>query len=183
MSLFKNEDIIEKIKEMDEKFHFKNLTCWVKAELKYNIYIFSIYCDDESNLTSSYTDLRDYIALYFQSQILTKDVERWNVYIYFLVGSYIEPELKFSIEQDKYSSRKIIRDSLGEKPSLDDVSNFICSDIFQLEITEKTIEDIPLEESLCKRDNDLLSLIEEYDDEYLRVNLENVIEELCHDQN
>ena len=183
MSLFKDEEVIKKIREMDGDFYFDNLTCWIKKEPKYNIFIFSIYCNEQDDVTSSYEDLRDYIALYFQSQILEKNVERWNLYIYFLVGSSVDSELKFTIEQDKYSSRKIVKDCLKIKPNLEQTSKIIYSDLFNLDITSNRIEDKPLEESLNKNDKDFLSRIDKYDADYIKTNLENIIEELCYDEN
>ncbi|TON64154.1 hypothetical protein CGH51_25345, partial [Vibrio parahaemolyticus] len=83
---------------------------------------------------------------------------------------------------DKYSSRKIIKDCLGVKPNLDEICNLIYSDIFKLTMTDESIQDMPLEESLSENNKDFLHLIEQYDAEYIRTNLDNIIEELCNDQ-
>ncbi|MGF1765420.1 ABC-three component system middle component 1, partial [Aliivibrio kagoshimensis] len=107
MQLTNADYIIDSIKGMDQEFCFDNLSCWKKQESNYNIYIFAIQCKTEKELSEVYSHLRDYIALYFQGQLLTKDVERWNIYQVFLVEHKVSKSLELMIEQDKYSTRKI----------------------------------------------------------------------------
>lgn len=49
------------------------------------------------------------IALKFQSKITSKD-DKWNLYIIYVCSDIVYKELKARIENDKFSSRKIVED-------------------------------------------------------------------------
>ncbi len=78
MPLNKVNHIIQSLTEMDDSVKFDNLICLEKKEEDYSIYIFSIQIQNEEELLKVKDELRDYIAIYFQSQMLEKEIERWN---------------------------------------------------------------------------------------------------------
>ncbi len=75
-----------------------------RKEYKLNIICCSF--DNEQDLKDYWRIIVDNVALYIQSK-LEKVIELYNVYIIFFIDD-INEELLYKIEQDKYSSRKII---------------------------------------------------------------------------
>lgn len=62
---------------------------------------------DESLLKSSWAKISNYLAVKYQSKLET-EFERWNVYLFILTDQQIDDALKYHIENDTFSSRKII---------------------------------------------------------------------------
>ena len=58
-------------------------------------------------LESEWVLYKSEIALYFQAE-LKIDIEIWNIYLFFIVNGEVSREIKYKIEQDKYSCRKIV---------------------------------------------------------------------------
>jgi len=104
---------IEDLNNKDNQEWIKKVTCWVKNELGYNIYIFQVVVNDEIELEQCYETIAASIATEFQIN-LEKTIEKWNIYLVFECLNQISEELKGKIEQDKYSSRKMVWDSLKE---------------------------------------------------------------------
>ncbi len=83
-----------------------------KCTLNYNtiefglgkVHAFFIQTDELSEL---WKEMRNFIAIKFQNK-LTIEFERWNVYVFYMVESPIDNELKYQIENDTFSSRKIV---------------------------------------------------------------------------
>jgi len=65
--------------------------------------------DEELYLKDNWIAITNTIALHFQSKF-KEDFERWNLYLFFLLPKSlkIKDELKYTIENDTFSSRKII---------------------------------------------------------------------------
>jgi hypothetical protein len=68
-----------------------------------------IYTEDY--LKENWVAITNTIALHFQSKF-EGDFERWNLYLFFLLPKNIilRDELKYKIENDTFSSRKIVED-------------------------------------------------------------------------
>lgn len=90
---------IVKVVRFEEKIKNNN-----RKEYKLNIICCSF--DNEQDLKDYWRIIVDNVALYIQSK-LEKVIELYNVYIIFFIDD-INEELLYKIEQDKYSSRKII---------------------------------------------------------------------------
>lgn len=88
-----------KVVRFEEKIKNNN-----RKEYKLNIICCSF--DNEQDLKDYWRIIVDNVALYIQSK-LEKVIELYNVYIIFFIDD-INEELLYIIEQDKYSSRKII---------------------------------------------------------------------------
>lgn len=113
MMLYKDESIIIQLKSFGS-CNYDNVACWVKYEEKYNVHVFTAVVNDEEQLSQIWLSLVDDVAIHFQS-LLKSNVEIWNIYIVFFVNKMISVNLKYCIEQNKYSSRKIVVDDLYPK--------------------------------------------------------------------
>ena len=72
-ALLKNDDNLEWIEK---------ITCWVKRESEYNIYIFQVIIENEEEINKYYEAITASIATEFQAD-LKKAIERWNIYLIF----------------------------------------------------------------------------------------------------
>lgn len=154
MPLNKANHIIESLKEKDESITLEGLECWIKEEDNYNIYIFSIQIEDKDKLLEVHEELRDYIAIYFQSQFLEKNVERWNIYQFFLIKDKIDEITKQLIEQDKFSTRKIIHDGLNRVLNDDDIISIIDEELFNFEYNPRGLAAESIDDFLAEKKHD-----------------------------
>ena len=72
-----------------------------------NAYAFFIACESEVILRNNWIKIRNYIATKFQTHI-SDEFGKWNIYLFFILEQEISLELKYKIENDVFSSRKII---------------------------------------------------------------------------
>ncbi|MEG0930838.1 ABC-three component system middle component 1 [Algoriella sp.] len=68
---------------------------------------FFINIKDEENLTNKWKAITEFIAVHFQSS-LRNEFSVWNIYLFFILEQEIKDDLKYIIENDTFSSRKII---------------------------------------------------------------------------
>ena len=165
MPLNKVDHIIESLKEKDETISFENLTCWEYKEDNYSLYMFSIQLKNQKELLKTHEELRDYIAIYFQSQFLEKDIERWNIYQFFFIEEKINHDSKQKVEQDKFSTRKVIYDDRKKSLSDDEIKVLINQELFDFEIAKREINKESVESYLSKDHITILSLIDEIGNE------------------
>lgn len=123
--LLKNDDNIEWIDK---------ITCWVKKELGYNIYIFQVIIENQTEIEKYYETITASIAIDFQSN-LEKAIEKWNIYLVFECKESIDWKIKLKVEQDKFAVRKVVWDGLKEE-ELDD-KEYIRKRLLCFEINEK----------------------------------------------
>jgi hypothetical protein len=62
---------------------------------------------EDSFSNSSWKEMRNFLAIKFQNT-LSNEFERWNIYLFYIVNSSIGEDLKYQIENDTFSSRKIV---------------------------------------------------------------------------
>ena len=115
------------------------LVCWQKKEKDFNIHIFSAVFDNAKDLMEHYEKIRDDIAIYFQSQALTLDIERWNLYLFYFLGECLREDFKQKIQQDKFSMRKIVVDQSGKVFTEEYIKDKISAELFTFEIGERII--------------------------------------------
>ena len=149
MQLSKAEKIIGALSAKNEFFADSTISCWIRKEAMMDIYIFTKTVTSSDELVSDYSKMRDNIAISFQSQMLDKDVERWNIYIFFFVEGKVEDDHKLIIEQDKFSSRKIVVDDTAN-PSDDEVMKIIDLELFDFTTHKHAVQGVGLEELLAK---------------------------------
>lgn len=107
----KSEKVIDYLRSISSE-EYREISCWVKNEGNYNIYIFSVLIKTEEQLKEIWEDITSDVASYLQTE-LTKDIEIWNIYIVFICPENISKELKDLVEQNKFSSRKLVLDSIN----------------------------------------------------------------------
>lgn len=149
--LLKNDDNLEWIDKV---------TCWVREEDGYNIYIFQVIIDDERELEKIYETITASIAIYFQTS-LDKAIEKWNIYLIFECKEKINWKLKQKVEQDKYSARKMVWDELGENEI--GTKEYIDSHLFSLSFAEKIYkpqDKVALIEKIKEVDMDLYEILQ-----------------------
>jgi hypothetical protein len=154
MPLIKANHIIMSLKEKDENIVFEGLECWIKEEENYNIYIFSILLEDKNQLLEIHEELRDYIAIYFQSQFLEKNVERWNIYQFYFIKDKTDEVIKQLIEQDKFSTRKIIHDDLNREINDNYITSIIEEELFKFEYTPRGLATESIDDFLAEKNHD-----------------------------
>ncbi|MGV3685106.1 MAG: ABC-three component system middle component 1 [Daejeonella sp.] len=71
------------------------------------IHAFFLKFSEEGNLESNWRKISNAIAVYFQSK-LKDEFGKWNTYIFYLSDSPVNRVLKYKIENDTFSSRKIL---------------------------------------------------------------------------
>lgn len=146
---------IELIKENIEcnnlrVYHFEEkIKCNNKGEYKVNI----ISCEfsNEKDLSDNWKMIVDNVALYVQSK-LEKYIELYNVYVIFFMNK-IDEQLVSRIEQDKYSSRKIVIKS-GMPETTEEIESVISNRLFYFDI-EKVDKFFSISDILSKNEKKL----------------------------
>lgn len=148
MQLFKSPEIIEQLAGFDEYFKTAEVECWSSQSGKITLYCFSSFYETGADLEKGYKELRDHIAISFQSRTLQKAAERWNLYMLFLVKGVVSQEIKQRIVHDKFSARKIVH-STGNQ-TVDDayIKQLISSSLLDIRIEAKVPSTGSLDEVL-----------------------------------
>lgn len=121
-----------------EEFIEKGLNLWVKDEKLFKIYIFSIIFHSEGDLDNFWEGLVSKIAYHFQAKIDQPllDIQKYNIYLFFFIRDKINNNLRYRIEHDKYSTRKIIIDDIGDTDIGDlQIKEIIFRKLFNLKIS------------------------------------------------
>lgn len=150
--LLKNDDNIEWIDK---------ITCWVKKESKYNIYIFQVIVENQTEIEKYYETITASIATEFQAD-LEKSIEKWNIYLIFECKEAIDWKIKLKVEQDKFAVRKVVWDNLNQKEATD--KEYIRKRLFCFEINEKSQK-----YQKYQNKNELIKNIEEKDLELYKI--------------
>lgn len=99
------EESITLLKETFKQFKFE----FGSIEFGGTIPFFLIFSENEKKLEEKWDEIADFIAVDFQSR-QTDEFQVWNIYVFYITESPIKKELKYKIENDTFSSRKIIID-------------------------------------------------------------------------
>ncbi|MED4010014.1 hypothetical protein P4606_05020 [Priestia aryabhattai] len=161
-----NKENIKEILNLESEKEYETIKCfqYIDDSNKYKFYVFSCYYNDEEELKAHFKAINDIIAFDFQSNLLL-DVERWNLYIFFFVGDTISHELKTSIEQNKYATRKILYDNMSKEPSIKQIEEIILNKLFRLELSPEELKheeyNISLQDIIKQKDSFLINSIKE----------------------
>lgn len=113
-----------------------------KIEFIGTVSVFSFIFETENVLSHNWKSITGTIASYYQSKYEKEgeDFERWNIYILFLIKEEVSTQLKYKIENDKFSSRKIVQDKIIDAITEDSISQLIWRHIVNsdLNISEPT---------------------------------------------
>ena len=136
---------IDMLRNEDNASWVDIIRCWAKEENDYSIFIFQVTVQDEKELKKVYNSISAAIALEFQST-LEKNIERWNIYLIYVVREEVSIKVKELIEQDKYSSRKLVWDKLIDC----DIENIIEERLFTVNVKKRRLANLSEEEPMQK---------------------------------
>lgn len=94
-------------------------------------HVFCFKCENDSLLNEKWEDITSYLACNFQTGFET-EFEKWNFYLLFFLENTCPVDLKYEIENDKFSSRKLVLDNYPSKSR--DYKTIIKNKIFDLDI-------------------------------------------------
>lgn len=127
-------------------------------------YSWILCCDvlDTEYLDKHWENIIDNLAIYVQSD-LEVDIERYNLYVIFFINTSINSKLKNKIEQDKYSSRKIIVNNSMPKQH-EELSKKVEELLFNINFREykKNADEMSLEEWTRSFNKKIFDLFLEY---------------------
>ena len=112
--LYKKEFIQNLLLNANKNYTDRQLEYWtyeVDAKAPYSCHLFTMVCNDNAILNDYWEDLTENIAVNFQIN-LEREIDRWNIYLIFLLENEVPKEIKYKIEQDKYCCRKLVEDNL-----------------------------------------------------------------------
>lgn len=158
MNIELNQDTMQQLRNnRDNNQWIENIVCWIAQTGKYGIRVFQVQVEDELELSKWHEEISAAIAVDVQSKLKTK-IEKWNLYLIFECKKPISLPLKSDIEQDKYSTRKMVWDSLSQEEI--DSKEYIEKRLFDLEIKEdvdinKILEEETLQDRIKRTNIDL----------------------------
>ena len=118
----------EKYKTCDFEFHL--------ASFNVNISVFFVFANSltlsEENL---WKNISKEIALKYQSKLETI-YDKWNLYIIYVTVDETPKDLKKQIENDKFSSRKIVEDSYNKEFNQGEANRLIVKHITNTDLNE-----------------------------------------------
>ncbi|MEF7658506.1 ABC-three component system middle component 1 [Bacillus thuringiensis] len=126
-------DIIEMIKKESGNNLFDLVECRIKSEKLYNVYIFTMILDSQDELMNTWEDISSDIAFYFQGG-LESEIEIWNIYVLFLVQGSVDGKIRYFVEQNKYSSRKLVIEGVTRPITGEDIESIINEKLFYVRI-------------------------------------------------
>lgn len=94
-------------------------------------------------LSKTWKDFNSYVAAEYMT-LIKDEYSKWNFYVFYLSNEYVGKKLKYEIENNKFSSRKIV---IEEKNSLSDkeiallISEHITNDNLQIGIVNPKSSD------------------------------------------
>jgi len=158
---------LSKIENIDflEHFYSEFKPRLSKEQYVGTISVFSFFFESEADLNDKWEFVTSSIAVDYQSELEDEDqeFERWNIYIFFIVKESISDQLKYKIENDKFSCRKIVQDNIDESSYEDSIKEMIQKNIVNSDLNSSLIDEnssgkIPPYSS----DSTIYKLVDEY---------------------
>ncbi|MFV8339618.1 ABC-three component system middle component 1 [Flavobacterium sp. LB3P21] len=115
-----------------------NIIKYVIENNDWKISVFLSVFEDQQTLNKSWVDISSTISSAFQVNLIGKEneFEKWNIYILYICKNDVEKGLKNKIENDKFSSRKIVEDNLKEILTDEVVEKLIVKHITNTDLEE-----------------------------------------------
>lgn len=116
----------------------------------WKISVFTSLFDSQGALDKLWQDISSVLASTFQVQLKGREneFEKWNIYIIYVCKEEVDKTLKNKIENNKFSSRKIVEDKFDGELTDERVNEFIIKHITNTDlqvIVESTIENTELD--------------------------------------
>ncbi|OBW43582.1 hypothetical protein AB670_00112 [Chryseobacterium sp. MOF25P] len=183
MQLVKSQQIIDELAKFDDYFSSSGTDCWKTLSGTIHLYVFSTIYETVKDLEENYKELRDHVAISFQSRTLQNPAERWNLYILYLVKEFVPQELKQIILQDKFSARKMVCSTGDDEITDEYVNSIISKTLIDIDIPERQLSIDRLEELMIASHPEVAAAIEKIDAMNTRENLKQLIKFLSDEQN
>jgi len=106
--VYSSESVIAKLDERFEGFSFQYNEVDYKGTIP--VFFIRVNCTEEI-FTSEWQRIVDYIGVHFQTT-LQDEFSVWNLYLFFIAENLTDESLKYQIENNTFSSRKIVIDQL-----------------------------------------------------------------------
>jgi len=118
--------IKDTITYLEEKF--KDVTFdYRNVEFGAIVPVFFVYPSSEKLLKEKWEEIANLIAVDFQAR-QTNEYQVWNIYLFYVINNPIAKELKYKIENDTFSSRKIVVEKTKDIDSM--ISEHILNNIY-----------------------------------------------------
>ena len=105
MSPSYDEKTVEVLREMFSDFEMKFKT--IQFPVTVSVFFFTFA--DTPALADNWEKMQKAIAGYYQTSLADgAEFERWNIYIFYLCCEPVASELKYRIQNDRFSSRKVV---------------------------------------------------------------------------
>lgn len=130
-------EIAEEIKSSFELNHFSI----GKVQFGGEVIVCFVNFKDDAVLKNQWKELNSCLTAKFIPTV-KDDYSKWNFYIFYLSKGIVEKQLKYEIENNKFSSRKIIIEnvsSITEKEINFLISEHITNDNIQIDVENKQL--------------------------------------------
>jgi hypothetical protein len=131
-------------------YHYRN-------EDSFRINVFFIEANNSDLLDKNWKTFSNMIAVNYQNSenLSDNEFERWNFYTIYISKDNITKELKNQIENDKFSSRKIVEDSFNKVFNDDEANNLIIKHITNSDLKEivELTQEVTISEYLPQNQN------------------------------
>lgn len=124
----------------------------------WKISVFISIFDEQEFLDMAWKDISNTIASGFQGNLTGKEneFEKWNIYILYICKNDVEKGLKNRIENDKFSSRKIVEDNLKvtltddviEKLIIKHITNTDLEELLEITVVNPELTYIPVNQDI-----------------------------------
>lgn len=120
--------------ELKQNFETLDFT-YRKIEYGGSVSVFFVYIADEISLKENWESISVFIASGYQAT-MADEFNVWNIYLFFVLREVVSNELKYQIENDTFSSRKIIVFPI--QPEDDIVNEHILNNDLQIPVRSTT---------------------------------------------
>lgn len=121
-----DKNTVEVLREMFADFEMKFQT--VQFPVTVSVFFFTF--GDAGALQENWEKMQKAIAGYYQTSLADgADFERWNIYIFYLCCELVASELKYKIQNDKFSSRKIVVENFSATVGEETLNELIAEHI------------------------------------------------------
>lgn len=134
----KEQDIndLELNKELAEQLNISYYTAF--SLITFHVFIIEI---DKGILEETWKKINNKVAFYMQDKF-ANTFEKWNLYLFYLIKNECSITIKYKIENNPFSSRKIVIDDNNEKKMSHNqiISNYIFDSEIKLDSSKEKVE-------------------------------------------
>lgn len=165
MELFKIKETDKLEKDINQFFLIEEL---IAGELTFGgiIPIIFVRFQDLDALTKTWKEFNSYVAAEYMT-LFKDEYSKWNFYIFYLSNMVVDKPLKYEIENNKFSSRKIVienSESISKEEAEKIISEHIINDNIKTNVSNKSLTKFKKDAKLSKL-IDKLSLQKKNEDE------------------